>query len=192
MKNWKTRENPNLFSSFSTLIAAVFNLLVELTASPELTLIKNEKWISIIKQIKDLSNNKIYKLESKNKEYQYQCELFMPKHRGLGLGLGLCLDPYLKSTFLNRPLRSPRPATTNFHWSSQRQVSEKSDGGGWETEALKRGFEEREICCRASESEKSLTLTVNSRLGLWLRSSAAVLKSYYYYYFLILVQTENN
>ena len=123
MKNWKTRENPNLFSSFSTLIAAVFNLLVELTASPELTLIKNEKWISIIKQRKDLSNNKIYKLESKNKEYQYQCELFMPKHRGLGLGL----DPYLKSTFLNRPLRSPRPATTNFHWSSQRLCPPPTD-----------------------------------------------------------------
>ena len=120
MKNWKTKENPNLFSrytiSFSTLIAAVFNLLVELTASSELTLIKNEKWISIIKQRKDLSNNKIYKSESKNKENQYQCELFMPKHRGLGLSLGLDL----KSTFLNRPLRSPRPATTNFHWSSQR------------------------------------------------------------------------
>ena len=148
MKNWKTKENPNLFSSLSTLIAAVFNLLVELTASPELTLIKNEKWISIIKQRKDLSNNKIYKLESKNKENQYQCELFMPKHRGLGLGL--CLDPYLKSTFLNRPLRSPRPATTNFHWSSQRQVSEKSDGGGWETEALEGFWRERFVAVQVS------------------------------------------
>ena len=39
---------------------------------------------------------------------------------------------------------------------------------------VKTGFEEREICCRASETEKSLTLTVNSRLGLRLRSSAAV------------------
>lgn len=95
-------KNPNLFNRpWKAFKIKAFNLLVELTASSELTLIKHEKRISIIKQKKDASNNKICKLENKNKENQYKCEL----------------------------LWHPTAATTNFHWRSQRFCSPPAAAG---------------------------------------------------------------
>ena len=115
-------KNPNLFNRpWKSFKIKAFNLLVELTASSELMLIKHVKGKSIIKQKRDARNNKICKLENKNKENQYKCELFMPK-RGVWVWVWIQVQP-LKSTYLNRPLWHPTAATINFHWRSQRFYS---------------------------------------------------------------------
>ena len=137
------------------------NLLVEFTGSSELTLIKNKKWISIIKQRKDPSNNKICKLDNKNKENQYQCELFMPKTQRFGFGFGSKLNQIWNPRFLTghyealdlqrqtsieahnasvrrRPMRMSYPSV--FGWSfwekRRRRIRER--------EALKGFWRERE------------------------------------------------
>ena len=106
------------------------------------------------------------------------------------------VEPDLKSKFLNGPLRSPRPATTNFHWSSQRFCPPPTDADVipiniWleflrktkEEDKRERSAEgvlkrERERFVAAQVREKSLTLTVNSRFLLKLTCF------FFFFYFL--------
>ena len=107
------------------------------------------------------------------------------------------VEPDLKSKFLNGPLRSPRPATTNFHWSSQcfcppptdadvipiniwleflRKTKEEDKRERSAEGVLKR---ERERFVAVQVREKSLTLTVNRRFLLKLTCFFFFFKFYF-------------